>query len=135
MDAASADLVRRHGYNGSDVVSENARQLCLRRELDAPRHGNATWLWWDYAVAHAAECVMTEGTFDAECSRRVMRDALRMDDDAIRRVDDCVGDDESRRAQRRVGVGDAASGGRGRFRSRCHRAPSHGGHQPGPVPR
>ena len=95
VDAASADLVRRHGYNGSDVVSENARQLCLRRELDAPRHGNATWLWWDYAVAHAAECVMTEGTFDADCSRRVMRDTLRMDDDAIRRVDDCVGDDEA----------------------------------------
>ena len=134
VDAASADLVRRHGYNGSDVVSENARQLCLRRELDAPRHGNATWLWWDYAVAHAAECVMTEGTFDAECSRRVMRDALRMDDDAIRRVDDCVGDDEADEPNDAL-ESEMTSGGRGRFRSRCHRAPSHGGHQPGPVPR
>ena len=100
VDAASADLVRRHGYNGSDVVSENARQPFATRNWTRPRHGNATWLWWDYAVAHAAECVMTEGTFDADCSRRVMRDALRLDDDAIRRVDDRVGDD-GRRAQRR----------------------------------
>ena len=103
VDAATRDLVKKHGYSGSDVVEENIRQLCLFREL---QRGNNTADWWLYAVRHAGECAMTRGAFDRPCAEGIMagsrgEDAdesdesshgLGFDPDAIARVRACVGD-------------------------------------------
>ena len=51
VDAATADLVKKHGYSGSDVVEENIRQLCLFREL---QKRNETASWWTYATRQPA---------------------------------------------------------------------------------
>jgi len=107
VDAATADLVKKHGYSGSDVVEENIRQLCLFKELQKK---NETGRWWTYATRHANECAMTKGAFDRSCAEGIMagskgdatddnnndEDAslsgLGFDPDAIARVRACVGD-------------------------------------------
>ena len=104
MDAATADLVKKHGYSGSDVVEENVRQLCLFREL---QRRNDTAAWWRYSVRHSNECAMTRGAFDRPCAEGIMAGSENPDGDgdgddasfglgfdpaAIARVRACVGD-------------------------------------------
>ena len=105
VDAATADLVKKHGYSGSDVVEENMRQLCLFREL---QRRNDTAAWWSYSVRHSNECAMTRGAFDRPCAEGIMAGSpsnpdgdgdgddasfgLGFDPAAIARVRACVGD-------------------------------------------
>ena len=96
-DSSTVDLVRKHGYTGSDVVEENVRQLCMFKEL---QDKNDAAGWWTYAARHAAECSMTTGSFDRPCAEGIMRGSvtqdassgLGFDPDAIQRVRACVGD-------------------------------------------
>ena len=93
VDPNIADRVRTHGYNGSDVVAENLRRLCLFKELSGDNHGN---VWWTYATSHPVKCSMTDGTFTAECSEAVMQtnepDGCGLDASAMSRIRACVGD-------------------------------------------
>ena len=96
VDPNIADRVRTHGYNGSDVVAENLRRLCLFKELSGDNHGNVPWKYWKYATSHPVKCSMTDGTFTAECSETVMQtnepDGCGLDASALSRVRVCVGD-------------------------------------------
>ena len=99
VNEATKDLVKRHGYSGSDVVEENIRQLCLFQEL---QHRNDTADWWQYATRHASECAMTQGAFERPCAEGIMAGSkgdgddssfgLGFDPEAIARVRACVGD-------------------------------------------
>ena len=81
VDPNIADRVRTHGYNGSDVVTENLRRLCLFKELSIKPYqswgNNEKWNggapWWKYATSHPVKCSMTDGTFTAECSETIMQ--------------------------------------------------------------
>ena len=57
-------------YTGSDVVSEDKRQLCLYDFL-ASRDKRS--VWWEYASAFAEQCTMREGSFGLECSMDLIR--------------------------------------------------------------
>ena len=100
VDPIVADKVRAHGYNGSDVVTENLRRLCLFKELTGDHHGNVPWKggapWWKYATTHPQKCSMADGTFTAACSEAVMSagapDGCGLDTDAMGRISQCVGD-------------------------------------------
>jgi hypothetical protein len=106
VDAAEADLVRRHKYVGASVVAENLRQLCLFQELKntgedgEPINGKASnttsrgYLWFNYSIAHVSECKMTAGTFDDSCAYALMSrsDVCGLNSDALERVKKCVGD-------------------------------------------
>ena len=100
VDPIVADKVRAHGYNGSDVVTENLRRLCLFKELTGDHHGNVPWKggapWWKYATTHPVKCSMADGTFTAACSEAVMSagapDGCGLDTDAMGRISQCVGD-------------------------------------------
>ena len=105
VDAATVAAVRKHGYNGTHVARENLRQLCLHKELNrnvtlngegtttnAPSPPSpAPWLWWTYATRHNAECKMTAGQFNRECSARVMA-GHGLSEAFVDRVEKCVGD-------------------------------------------
>ena len=105
VDAATVAAVRKHGYNGTHVARENLRQLCLHKELNrnVTLNGEGTttnassppspapWLWWTYATRHNAECKMTAGQFNRECSARVMA-GHGLSEAFVDRVEKCVGD-------------------------------------------
>lgn len=76
--------------NGSAVVEENLRHLCV---FKTARDGKEQpWLWWNYASWYQGNCTVDLDKYnDVECANEQMRNA-GFSDNEINKVAACVGD-------------------------------------------
>mmetsp|Transcript_36321 Transcript_36321/g.43917 ORF Transcript_36321/g.43917 Transcript_36321/m.43917 type:complete len:698 (+) Transcript_36321:228-2321(+) len=86
------------GYDGSDVVMENLRQICV---FDvANKTGNPN-LWWDYVTTFHRKCKMQTVNFNVECSEQVQQ-AIGINVAEVQKCAQVKGDDEHPLLQKQI---------------------------------
>eukprot|EP00937_MAST-01D_sp_MAST-1D-sp2_P001616 g1616.t1 len=74
------------GMDGSDVVQENVRQMCIHRVLTAASQATGvpqTYRWWDYVVLFDELCSHADRSFNQVCSE-TQQQAAGVDVAAVR---------------------------------------------------